>query len=159
MGLFDSMVKSLQGDVELMAISDVQGVAIIDALVAAMFVDGIAEAHELAEFEKQMNGIPWAQRKGDAEKKRLATEAMARVKEASASRTAATWFLTTMAKNLGTQTLREKVYKMAVSICAADRQASPQEQALLGNLANAFGLSEARAKELMQPVLKQLGLA
>jgi tellurite resistance protein len=148
MGLFDMVMKQMSGDAELLAIDDKQGEAIIEALIAAVFVDGEAAAHELVEFEKQMSTIPWAQRRSDAEKKRLAREAMAKVKAALASKTSAGWFLQNVATALGTQTLREKVYKMAVAISMADHRAAPEEQALLANLAGAFGIDGPRAAAL-----------
>jgi hypothetical protein len=150
MGLFDMVMKQLQADPEILAINDKQGEAIIDALIAAVFVDGEASAQELMEFEKQMNTIPWAQRRSDADKKRLANDAIGKVKAAMASRTSAGWFLQGVANNLGTPTLREKVYKMCVAICAADRNRSQQEEALLTNFANAFTIAPARAIALQK---------
>jgi len=156
MAILDKFWSALRSDPAFRGLDDEQNQAILDALVAVVFSDAHLAAEEAAEFDRQLQQLPWRWANDARARERALTAAREKV-EALSDPDAAQALVESIAARLPSAAVREKVYRMCVALSLADRSVAPGETNVLGGLRLGFGMAESRAEELAAEVRAELG--
>lgn len=148
MGFWKNVADTLHTDEVLRGLDRGQSEALIDTLTLVLYADDEATFLELNELEHLLHELPWALQ--DHAEVDAYAEQSAEVASALSSREGFRQRAADIAARLGDDAAREKALFMAAALIFADWDASPEEQQVLAELAEAFGISEARTQEILE---------
>lgn len=156
MGILEQFWNALRSDPDLEGLDDEQNQAVVDALVATVFSDAQLATEEAAEFDRQLQRLPWRWANDARARERVLTSARQKA-DGLADPDAADALVESIAARLPSPVVREKVYKMCVALSLADQSVHPGETNLLGGLRLGFGIPELRAEAIAGEVRAGLG--
>lgn len=147
MGFWKNVADTLHTDEVLRGLDRAQSEALIDALTLVLYADDEATFLELNELEHLLHELPWALQ--DHAEVDAYTERSAEAAAALSSREGFRQRAADIAGRLGGDAARERALLMSAALVFADWDASPEEQQVIFELAEAFGIDEARAREIL----------
>ena len=148
MGFWKNVADTLHTDEVLRGLDRGQSEALIDTLTLVLYADDEATFLELNELEHLLHELPWALQ--DHAEVDAYAQRSAEVASALSSREGFRQRAADIAARLGSDAAREKALFMAAALVFADWDASPEEQQVIFELAEAFGIGEARAREILE---------
>lgn len=139
---------------EFAALDDGSKLAVLEALVAAVYADGKLAAAEVAHFDRIVERMPWGM--DPPVVRALITGTAARVGALATSEQVLA-FVETVADRLPGQAIREHVVAEMARLAVADGQLNQLEKNMLGVFVVAFGLTPERVVAIQAAVRESSG--
>jgi len=146
MNPWKNLCDEISTDEQLKQLSQAQTESIINSLTLLMYADEKATILEEAEFEDLLLALPWFEEK-DSLVERLAQAARSEAKGISEEDTFRAQ-LKSAADQLESATLKDHLFRMAVTLAFSDLHLHPNETLALKWMAEIFEISKERADQL-----------
>lgn len=143
---WQKLANELKTDPTLKNLSEEQIEAVIDVLLLTIHADKQVAFMEEAEFEHMIQELPWFKNKEEKleDYVKTATERIKALDDNAAFRSATE----DAATKLEDQTVRDKVYEMAVTLAGVDMEVNVEEQEVLRTLAECLEIPEDKRAPL-----------
>ena len=132
---------------ELRHLDEDASYAFVDALSLALVSDGYPQPEELQEFKAQLENLPFATEDAESVKARveIVIDTLREVGEEGRLD-----YMRGVASKIPSDKLKDRALQMAVVIANADLDITTEETSVLMQMAEAFGIGNARVEELVK---------